>query len=281
MPIATGLALLIGGLASAGASAASGALGSKAATNAADLQAQATQAATQEQQREFNTEQQNLSPWINAGEGALGQLVKGIQPGGGLADPFTEKFDPSKVQFDPGFQYRLDQANKAIQASAAAHGRLNSGGTLMQIDRNTQDLAGQEYQNAYGRALTNYQTDENTFFNNQTNQYNKLAGVAGIGQNGVAQLNQAGQASTAAQAQLGTAGAAATAAGIVGSTNAITGGLSSGASALGNNLILSQLLKGGQAQTAGLPPGYSQAWQGWAENQSPAVPQPSPNPSSY
>ncbi len=54
---------------------------------------------------------------------------------------------------DPGYAFRQEEARKAIDASAAARGDLLSGGTLQALQSRSQDLASQEYQNAYGRAL--------------------------------------------------------------------------------------------------------------------------------
>jgi hypothetical protein len=54
---------------------------------------------------------------------------------------------------DPGYAFRQEEARKAIDASAAARGGLLSGSTLGALQRQSQDLASQEYQNAYNRAL--------------------------------------------------------------------------------------------------------------------------------
>lgn len=85
MPIATGLALGIGAGVSAAAGLGSAALSSNAASNAAsaqtnaanhaaDLQHQDAEQALQFQEQQFNTQQQNLSPWLNSGQGALTNL---------------------------------------------------------------------------------------------------------------------------------------------------------------------------------------------------------------
>ena len=68
---------------------------------------------------------------------------------------------------DPGYQFRLDQGNKALQASAAARGTLLSGGTLKALDQYNQDYASGEYGNVYNRALQNFGAQNTTFGNNQ------------------------------------------------------------------------------------------------------------------
>jgi hypothetical protein len=54
---------------------------------------------------------------------------------------------------DPGYQFRQDEARKAIEGSAAARGDLLSGQNLKALQSRSQDLASQEYGQAYGRAL--------------------------------------------------------------------------------------------------------------------------------
>src|ERR1700756_258188 len=91
--IGTGTALLVGGLAGAGGSIASGVLGANAAGNAAQDQSQAAQQAAQLQyqasqnaldfeKQQYNQNQQNLAPWLQSGTGALSNLnyLLGISP---------------------------------------------------------------------------------------------------------------------------------------------------------------------------------------------------------
>lgn len=54
---------------------------------------------------------------------------------------------------DPGYQFRQDEARRALEASAAARGGLLSGSTLRGVTDLSQTLASQEYQNAYNRLL--------------------------------------------------------------------------------------------------------------------------------
>ncbi len=93
MGIGSGTAMLVGGLAGAGGSLASGIMGSNAAQNAAPEQAQAAEQAAQLQyqasqnalgfqENEWNTEQNNLQPWLQSGSGALSNLdyLMGVTP---------------------------------------------------------------------------------------------------------------------------------------------------------------------------------------------------------
>ncbi len=59
-------------------------------------------------------------------------------------------------------QFRIDQANKGAQRSAASHGTLLSGGFQAALAKLNQGLASQEYDNDYRRALGTYETNRGT-----------------------------------------------------------------------------------------------------------------------
>lgn len=58
---------------------------------------------------------------------------------------------------DPGYQFRVDQGNRALERSAAAKGMLRGGNTLTDLSQWNQNLASQEYQNVVNRAQQEYQ----------------------------------------------------------------------------------------------------------------------------
>jgi hypothetical protein len=66
------------------------------------------------------------------------------------------KFDPSTVQMDPGYGFRQQQGQQAIENSAMARGGLLSGNTLKASQDYGQNLASQEYGNAYNRQYQDY-----------------------------------------------------------------------------------------------------------------------------
>lgn len=160
----------------------------------------------------YNQTRDDQAPWRAAGGTAIGQLGAGTVAGG----EFNRNFTMSDFNADPGYQFRMDQGSKALQASAAARGGLMSGGTLKSLDRYGQDYASNEYSNAYNR-----------FNNDQTTRFNRLSTIAGLGQTSTAQTGAAG---TAAAGQIGSnmIGAGnAQAAGYVGQANAVNSGISS------------------------------------------------------
>lgn len=193
--------------------------------------------------------QNSLASLVNPNLGAFGSLNQGWDQTFQAPTNVTE-------QNDPGYQFRLQQGQQALERSAAAKGNLLTGGTAKDLTDYAQGAASNEYQNVYNRALEGYQTNYNTFANNQANQYNRLASMAGLGQTTAQNLGSLGQSaagnvsniSLTAGNQIGqninNAGAA-RASGYVGSANALGQGLSGIGNGLSSYLMLSQLMGGG------------------------------------
>jgi hypothetical protein len=101
-------------------------------------------------------------------------------------------------QTDPGYEFRLGEGQRAIEASAAARGGLNSGATMRDLQKYGQDYGSAEFGNVW----------------------NRLAGVSGAGM-GAAQMS--GNASMQTAGNVGNALGAignAQAAGAIGQGNA-------------------------------------------------------------
>lgn len=138
---------------------------------------------------------------------------------GDSADPaygsFTKPFDVNefyKYQ-DPGYWWRLQQGQQAVQNGAAAKDGALSGAALKDLMGYNQDMASTEYGNAFNR----YQTT-------QGNIFSRLSSLAGLGQNAAAGVgNQGVQLAGQAGQALQNAGTAA-GGGIVGAGNALAGG---------------------------------------------------------
>lgn len=236
-----------------------------AANHAADLQHQDSQEALDFQKQQYNTSQQQMAPWLQAGQGGLSALQFGLGTGGAangsgvgqasLLTPYSGQFNaPTGLteQNDPGFQARLQLGTDAIQRSAAAKGGVVTGGTAKALNTYAQDYASNEYGNVYNRALNDFTTKYNVYNTDQANQYNRLAALSGVGQTTANQLSNAGQAASnnvtqnlltnAAQQgqQINNAGAA-TASGYIGSANAWNQGLSGAANSFSNLALLGQL----------------------------------------
>lgn len=147
-----------------GASAIGANAQSKASKRAADAQVNATNQQIAHADRVLAQQREDQRPWREAGEAALKQLQAGIADG---------SFDPKNFTFtaDPGYQWRLDQGQKAIERGASARGNLFSAGTQAAIGAYGQDYASNEYDRAYNRNA-----------GAQNARFNALSTVAGTGQ---------------------------------------------------------------------------------------------------
>jgi hypothetical protein len=200
----------------AGAIAVSSVVGANAAKKAASTQAAAADRAAEIQKSQFEQTREDQTPFREAGYNALAEMQR---TAGNVPGAF--KFGNYEFNADPGYGFRLSEGQKALDRSAAMRGGLISGGALKAAQRYGQDMGSQEYQNAYNRALTGY----NTGVASENQLYNRQAALAGIGQTSTNLVGQAGQNYANAAGNLITGAGAANAAGQVGMANAFTGGV--------------------------------------------------------
>lgn len=234
--------------------------GKTAARDAARGQATAAGQATDLQRGAYEKNLELNKPWYDAGVSALSDLAGGVKSGAFEApdEQFNEALPQEQYQApsfnfdfkaDPGYQFRLDQASKATERSAAARGGLFSGATLSDLASQSGQMASEEYGNAYNRARQGFESDrdqsygayrdkvgdsmQNRNFNygvfsdkqsrkrdDLNNRFNRLSSLAGLGE---AATSRQGSAATAFGQQAGDnlIGAAnAKAAGRVGGYNA-------------------------------------------------------------
>ena len=129
---------------------------------------------------------------------------------GSLAKPFGM----GQFNADPGYAFRQSEGMKALERSAAARGGLLSGSAMKGIQRFGQDLASQEYQNAFNR----YQVE-------RAARLNPLQSLMGAGQSSANTLTSAAGGLGQGLAQSELAAGQARASGYVGSANALSGAL--------------------------------------------------------
>lgn len=120
------------------------------------------------QQQQFDQYQQNITPWLNAGNDALNQM-NALNSG-----------DFSQFHESPDYQFAFNQGMQGLDRSAAARGGLYSGGA--DADRI-----------AYGQGMASQQF--NSF-------YNKLQNLAQMGQGAANSLGSAGQNNANAMANI-------------------------------------------------------------------------------
>lgn len=157
----------------AAATVGSALLSSNAASKAAKTSAAATDRAGDVQREMFERNVELNAPFREAGITALNKLVP-------LATEYTP-FSYNEFTKDPGYAFRMSEGMKGLERSAAARGGLLSGGTLKGIQRYGQDLASQEYQNAF----TRYGIERDR-------RLNPLQSLAGVGQTTSRELGSAG-----------------------------------------------------------------------------------------
>ena len=213
----------------AGAIAVSSVVGASSARSAAKTQAGAADRAAELQREQYEQTRADQTPYREAGYNALAEMQR---TAGNVPGAF--KFGAGDYQADPGYAFRLSEGQKSLDRQAAARGGLISGGALKAATRFGQEMGSQEYQSAYNRALTGY----NTGVASENQLYNRQAGLAGIGQTSANLVGQFGQNYATNAGNMITGGAAAQAAGQVGAANAITGGLGTYINYnQGNNLV--------------------------------------------
>jgi len=173
----------------------------KASGNASE---RAANAAIAQSNANYDRTKENLDPFINAGNGALGQM-QALNNG-----------DFSSFTASPDYEFTRDQGIQASDRSAASRGSLYSGGHSADLMALGQGLASQQYGNYYSR----------------------LQGLAGLGNSSALGLGSIGTGNAAAVGQFGLAGAQAQGDAAINGANANTnlvGNLSQG---------LGQYLKG-------------------------------------
>ena len=203
-------------------------VGGIASNKAAGTQARATEAATaaqtastergiEAQERMFERQVALQEPWRVAGVNALNKLI----PMSMEYQPFTAK----EFQADPGYAFRMKEGLRALDRTAAARGGLLSGNQLRGVTEYGQELASQEFTNAFNR----YQAE-------RAARMQPLQSLAGVGQSASNTLSNAagqlGSGMASAYGQLGQniganlIGAGnARASGYMGMANALTGGV--------------------------------------------------------
>jgi hypothetical protein len=117
----------------------------------------------------------------------------------------------SDFEQDPGYAFRQSEGMKALERSSAARGNLLSGSTMKGIQRFGQDLASQEYGNAFNR----FQIERSA-------RLNPLQSLMGSGQSAANTMTSAAGNFGQASANNMLAAGQARASGYVGAGNAVS-----------------------------------------------------------
>lgn len=90
-------------------------------------------------------------PYMAAGTNATNQLAALFGDGGA----YTQQPTLEQLQMDPGYAFRFQQGQQALNAGLGSSGMRGSGAALKAATRYGQEAGSQEYQNAYARFMAN------------------------------------------------------------------------------------------------------------------------------
>jgi hypothetical protein len=127
-------------------------------------------------------QREHLDPYLEAGRQGVTSLADLFKPGGALTEKFRAPTG-EEVEATPGYQFQLQQGQKALQRSAAGRGLLGSGATLKALDKYSQDVASTNYEKAYNRAFNEFQT-------NRTNTLGGAMALTGVGRDALSEYNR-------------------------------------------------------------------------------------------
>ena len=219
-----------------GGSLIGGILGSSSSKKAAQSQEQLAREGLALQREMFNRQIELQEPFRQGGLTAQNQIMQLLGIGGDTSaagyGSLAKPFGMDQFQQDPGYAFRQSEGMKALERSAAARGNLLSGSTMKGIQRFGQDLASQEYQNAFNR----YQVE-------RAARLNPLQSLMGAGQSSANTLTgaagQFGQYGDNTLQNIGNARAS----GYIGSANALSGALSDIGNYFSDKDALNSILK--------------------------------------
>lgn len=184
----------------------------KSAKTAAEAQVRAAELASETQLSMFREGQAATAPWRAAGQEALGALgdIYGVRTATGIDKETGEATgfrDPSyaraleRFQTSPGYQFQIDEAQKASDRAASAGGRFSSGSQLRALQGIAQNTANLEF----GRYTQGLQSLAGV---GQSSAGQTAAQATGVGQGIGANYMAAGQAQAASALASGQASAA-------------------------------------------------------------------------
>jgi hypothetical protein len=205
-----------------------GGMSARASRKASRAQQQSADQATQLQREMFERQVQLNEPFREAGITGQNELMRMLGLGG---DPNSagygslgRNYTMADLEMDPGYGFRLSEGMKALDRTAAARGGMMSGAALKAAGRYGQDMASQEYLNAFNRAQAL-----------KSERLGVLGSLYGAGQTAAQQVsNAAGQYGVNAGNMMMESGRA-RASGYIGSANAISNAL--GQAALGYGIF--------------------------------------------
>ena len=115
---------------------------------------------------------------------ALGQFNPGAQfqsPGGAVDFRDFEAPSWEQAQQRPGYQFRLQEGQRALENAASAGGMLRSGNTWKDLMKYGQEYATSEYDKEYGKALGEHQLSYQQALQTDRDRYGRALGEYQMG----------------------------------------------------------------------------------------------------
>jgi hypothetical protein len=226
------------GIATAAAIAGSALIGASASRKAGKAQAKAADQAAEERRQALARQEELSRPFRETGLEAQNALARmaGLGPDTGAPDygEFGRQFTEADLMTDPGYGFRLREGMRDLDRRLSAGGRMFSGGALKAGQQYGQELASQEYQNAFTRAM-----------DLRMQRANALSGLYGGGLQATTGFGQdVGEASRTIGDQLTSAGAA-RASGYIGQANALNQALGMGLNYMNQRDLLNRIYPSG------------------------------------
>lgn len=172
-------------------------LGLGASILGANKQKKAVERAAREQAAAARAAQATIAPFAEAGTQATQQIQEGLSTGT-LGGSFT----PPDLTSDPGYQFRLQQGEEALDRLQSSRGNLYSGQALKESQRFAQGLADQTFQDAFERYMREQQERRALLEGQRSAGLSAATGISGI----QSDLGQQQAAATLARQQAGAQG---------------------------------------------------------------------------
>ena len=149
-------------------------IGGYYADKAAEKQAKSAQEALNFKKMVWNDAKQQYEPYVEAGQRGLTGFEAAVT---GYTKPtfgYTQKDFNLSNWLDPGYDFRIKEFKKSLDASTAAKGMSLGSGFAKALQTRSQDMASQEYANSYDRHLK----DSALRYGQAADQYNRDIGFA-------------------------------------------------------------------------------------------------------
>lgn len=182
--------------------------GTQAADEQAKAYAEATANSLAETKRQFDINQTNQAPFLQAGTKAINHLSNDISDYDTDIPIFEQgedfKFD---LESDPGYKFAVAEAEKAVNRGAASQGKFNSGNRLAELADRIAGTASLYANDAYNRQMGTYKTnygndvqdyqfrvgENRDLYGRDQDEKNRWASMAGVGQTAANSLGNYGQ----------------------------------------------------------------------------------------